>query len=265
MIELDYSTYGHQRHEQTIVFLHGFMGSKRDWEGIAASLSECCFCLVPDLPGHGGSAGRLDQSWDMDSTARSLIALLDSLQIRESYLAGYSMGGRLGLYLALHYPDYFPKAVLESASPGLRTEPERALRVAQDEQLAERLQREDFPTFLQAWYRQPLFQSLQSHPGFNDMLARRLENAPAALAKSLLEAGSGVQPPLWERLAGHKMPLLLVVGEKDVKFRGIAGEMQQVNPRVEVAVITGCGHNVHFENPQAFREQLVAFFCLEHE
>lgn len=260
MIELNYATYGHQNHAKTVVFLHGFMGSRRDWDGIAAALGEHCFCLVPDLPGHGGSAGQFDQSWDMESTARSLIALLESLQIRKSYLAGYSMGGRLGLYLALHYPRYFPRVLLESASPGLKTAAERAARIAQDERLAERLEREDFPSFLQTWYRQPLFQSLQIHPGFREMLARRRENNPAALAKSLREAGSGVQPPLWERLAGHKMPLLLVVGEKDVKFRDIAGEMQRLNPRVEVEVIAGCGHNVHFENPQAFREQLVAFF-----
>lgn len=217
MIELNYTTYGHQGHEKTMVFLHGFMGSRRDWDGIASSLSQYCFCLVPDLPGHGGSTGRLDQTWDMDSAARSVIALLDSLQIRQSYLTGYSMGGRLGLYLALHYPQYFPRVLLESASPGLKTAAERSARITQDETLAARLQQEDFPTFLQSWYCQPLFQSLQSHPGFSEMLARRGENNPAALAKSLREFGSGAQPPLWERLAGHKMPLFLVVGEKDIK------------------------------------------------
>ena len=263
MIKLNYSTYGPRSQQPVILFLHGFMGSRRDWHRIASGLSERCFCLVPDLPGHGGSAGGLDQSWDMDNTARSLIALLDSLQIRESYLAGYSMGGRLGLYLALHYPHYFPKTVLESASPGLRTEAERAARTAHDKRLAERLLREDLPTFLQEWYRQPLFQSLQTHPGFSDMLARRLDNDPAALAKSLREAGSGVQPSQWERLETHKMPLLLVIGEKDVKFHGIAEEMQQLNPRVEMAVIADCGHNVHFENPQAFTEQLIYFFRLD--
>lgn len=242
------------------LFLHGFLGSGAEWEEIISRLSGRFQCLAVDLPGHGRSAS-LDRrrSWNMENTAKAVIALLQNLGIRKCFLAGYSMGGRLALYLTLTYPQYFAKTILESASPGLKTEPERRERIARDEQLAQRLEEEDFREFLHDWYRQPLFQTLAQHPRFEEIFQNRLQNDPRGLAKSLREMGTGAQPSLWERLPGNKIPLLLVVGEKDAKFGALAGEMAEHCPAVSVQVIPGCGHNVHMENAGVFAEALIKF------
>lgn len=66
--------------------------------------------------------------------------------------------------------------------------------------------------------------------------------------------------PLWEDLRHNKVPLLLVVGEKDDKFKKIAQKMfQEVNHEArsiddskricEVVEVPNCGHAVHLENP----------------
>lgn len=72
-----------------------------------------------------------------------------------SFLAGYSMGGRIALYLALRFPNLFRKTVIISASPGLKTEEERQTRKESDERLALNIE-ENFESFLREWYSQPL-------------------------------------------------------------------------------------------------------------
>src|SRR5512132_713198 len=41
----------------TVVLVHGLGGAARNWAAVAPALAECRRVLVPDLPGHGGSAG----------------------------------------------------------------------------------------------------------------------------------------------------------------------------------------------------------------
>ena len=53
-------------------------------------------------------------------------------------------------------------------------------------------------------------------------------------------------PPLWDRLGELTMPVTLVVGERDAKFRAIAERMG-----APVVVVPGAGHAVHLEAPAA--------------
>ena len=59
------------------------------------------------------------------------------------------------------------------------------------------------------------------------MRAQRRRQDPARLAAALRAFGTGVQPPLHDQLAGLRMPVLLMAGEKDAKFAAIASEMAQ--------------------------------------
>ena len=81
--------------------------------------------------------------------------------------------------------------------------------------------------------------------------ADRLRNRPAGLARALRGLGTGALPSLWERLPEIQMPVVLVVGERDQKFRAIATEMASRLGRAEVVVVPGAGHAVHLEAPEA--------------
>jgi len=235
-----------------VLFLHGFLGSCRDFDKVVCHLSDEFCCLTVDLPGHGGTVvGGPDEHYTMASTAGALVDWLDHLNISSCCLVGYSMGGRLALYLALEFAKRFPKVVLESASPGLKTEQEQQERLRHDRALADRLEA-DFPTFLTHWYSQPLFRSLQTHPAFDQVVNQRSQNNPCNLAKSLRYLSTGLQPSLWGRLAQHTNPLLLLVGEHDRKFLGINQDMVSSCPAARLEVIPECGHAVHLECPKAF-------------
>jgi len=235
------------------------MGSGRDWQAVIANLNSKFQCLAVDLPGHGRSPANNDEPMTIENTAAALLEMLSEINIANCHLVGYSMGGRLALYLSLLFPQKFSGCLLESASPGLKTGGERAERRRRDAQLAEKILHADFKRFLREWYRQPIFAGLSESPRFEAMLKRRQNNSAAMLAKSLREMGTGSQPSLWGKLKSLKLPLLLVTGEFDIKFSRIAARMAALHPDVRHMVVKNCGHNVHLENPERFSEVLDAF------
>ncbi|WP_119066277.1 2-succinyl-6-hydroxy-2,4-cyclohexadiene-1-carboxylate synthase [Rubrobacter indicoceani] len=246
------------------LFLHGFLGSGADWTGLAGDLP--FRLLVPDLPGHGAAVGLPQELYSMEGAAEFMLCMLDGRGVETCNIVGYSMGGRLALYLALRHPERVKALVLESSSPGLKTEKERAARRKSDKRLADRLEasdREDLRCFLEGWHRQLLFASLADHEGLTEKLvAERLSNDPRELARSLRSMGTGSQPSLWDELPDLRVPTLAVAGELDGKFRGIAREMARLSENIEIVVVEGAGHNVHVEKPQEFA-RLVGSFSRE--
>jgi 2-succinyl-6-hydroxy-2,4-cyclohexadiene-1-carboxylate synthase len=243
-----------------ILFLHGFMGDSNEFNEAISLLSNKFCCLAVDLPGHGKT--RIlggEESYTMSNTALALINLLEQLTIKSCCLVGYSMGGRLALYLNLHFPQYFSKVVLESASPGLKTQGDQLKRIQQDFELAHQLEKSDLITFLSNWYNQPLFASLKKHPDFETLIANRLQNNPLELAKSLRNLSTGCQPSLWEKLKRNKNAMLLLVGEYDMKFIALNSEMTRLCNCAKLEIVSRCGHNIHFENPNAFVETVKSF------
>ncbi|MBD0388579.1 MAG: 2-succinyl-6-hydroxy-2,4-cyclohexadiene-1-carboxylate synthase [Nostoc sp. C3-bin3] len=252
------------RNKPLIFLLHGFMGNINEFDEAIKILTEDFSYFTLDLPGHGktqvlGS----DEYYTIQRTAQAIINLLDELKIDKCYLIGYSMGGRLALYLTLHFPERFIKVVLESASPGLATEAERLERVRRDAQIAKKLSRSiiqtDFAAFLSNWYNQPIFGYIKNHPEYDRMIESRLQNNPQELDKSLRFMGIGCQPSLWEKLQKNKIPLLLLVGEYDEKFISINTKMAQMCEFAQLKIISNAGHNIHFENTLAFVENIKDF------
>jgi pimeloyl-ACP methyl ester carboxylesterase len=79
--------------------------------------------------------------------------------------------------------------------------------------------------------------------------ADRLKSQPVGLARALRGLGTGALPSLWDRLGEVAMPVSLVVGERDEKFRTIAARMASALPQADLAVAPGAGHAVHLEAP----------------
>lgn len=242
-----------------LLFLHGFMGSSRDWAETLEQLPEYR-CIVVDLPAHGLSAGCSADLYSMPRTTLALLAVLDELGLGYCVPVGYSMGGRLALNLALAHPDRCRALVVESGSPGLASDRERKSRREWDETKACELERQGLDGFLEAWYRQPLFHSIRRNQArFASLIERRRQNNIAGLALSLRLMGTGSQDPLWNQVPGIRVPWLAVVGELDAHYRKIMQDMVSVSRKGRLATISDAGHNTHFENPTAFSRTLREF------
>lgn len=217
------------------------------------------YCILPDLPGHGQTLSA-PGDYTFSATAITLLTLLDHLNISRTHLLGYSMGGRLALYLLCHYPGRFMNTILESASPGLKTSEERKLRIERDEAIAQRLETIPLTDFLLQWYSNPLFASLQARPDlYAAMLKRRQHNRPVALAKALRGFGLGKQNALWHHLPNVERSLLLLVGALDSKFVAINRDMAIQCQSASLKLLEGCGHNAHLENPELYALTVTSF------
>lgn len=223
-------------------------------------MGDRAFCIVPDLPGHGSSLELPLDTYTVEGATRAVIGILDELEVARPTVAGYSMGGRLALYLALRYPGRCAGLFLESASPGIESEEERALRRAADKEKAKRLESGDFDGFLRDWYRQPLFASLVRDEGLlRQTVAARRHNDPGELAISLRGMGTGSQPSLWNELEGLDVPALAVSGGLDENYAMISSSMEVIIQSIETEVIPGAGHNVHDEAPAEYVALLADF------
>ena len=258
-IQFHYQFQGDSK-KPLILFLHGFLGNGNDWNEVIKIISRHYYCLTIDLPGHGKTTLKKNHDFSFEKTALALIEFLNQLEINKCHLIGYSMGGRIALFLALYYPQYFDKVVLESASPGLCTEREQKERIAQDEKIAQTLETGNYEAFLSKWYSQSLFSGLADNENFNQLLQRREESDPKALAQSLRLLGTGKQPSLWQEISRSKIPILLIIGGEDIKFQSIANDMKKLNQFMQIQVIEKCSHNVHSQKPKEFANRIFKFF-----
>ncbi len=217
------------------ILVHGFTQTADSWDPVLDALGPAADVLPVEVP----------EALDFETTA----AVIGARGGPARYV-GYSMGGRLCLALALERPDLVQSLVLVSASPGIRDERERRARRAADEQLAHDVERDGLDAFLERWLAQPLFASLpREQAGFD---ARRRGNSVERVTHQLRALGQGVQPSYWDRLGALAMPVLLVTGAYDRKYRELAEAMAAaIGDHARHVVVPGAGHALHLEQPAA--------------
>jgi 2-succinyl-6-hydroxy-2,4-cyclohexadiene-1-carboxylate synthase len=257
MVEVNGVCYGVQEHGSgfPLLLLHGFTGSSASWTSLVPALSERHRVITVDLLGHGRSDAPEDKSrYAMEQAAADLERLMGILNATPAHVLGYSMGGRLALYLALTRPYLVRSLILESASPGLETEEERIQRQHSDEQLAGWIEANGITAFVDRWEQLPLFASQRKLPAELQLSlrAQRLQNRPRGLANSLRGLGTGAQLSLWPCLSELQMPVLLLAGTLDKKFTAINQRMASLIPNATLCVIESAGHATHLEQPTAF-------------
>jgi len=128
-----------------LVLVPGFTHTAASWDPALAHLPPDLEAVAVDVPTGLGFV----------ETA----AVIDEREGRAVY-AGYSMGGRLCLRLALDRPDLVRGLATISTSPGIADDAERVARREADEQLARDIERGGVDAFLERWLRQPLFATL---------------------------------------------------------------------------------------------------------
>jgi 2-succinyl-6-hydroxy-2,4-cyclohexadiene-1-carboxylate synthase len=217
---------------------------------------------VVDLLGHGQTEAPTDPDrYTIEQSASDLAGLLTTIAPGPINLLGYSMGGRLALYFARHYPYLVQQLILESASPGLPDATAQQERVRSDEKLANDIETQGMAAFVKRWEALPLFATQQALPAATQstLHKQRLRNRPHGLANSLRGMGTGAQPSLWEQLSTLSVPTLLLAGALDQKFRVIAEQMATYLPKATVAIIPDAGHTIHLEQPKAFQTAVINF------
>jgi 2-succinyl-6-hydroxy-2,4-cyclohexadiene-1-carboxylate synthase len=265
-VAFHYVTVG-QPTNPPFLLLHGFLGSHQDFLQILPALSQHFYCIIPDLPGHGHTLTR-GRGYNFLFMAQAISDFVDALELQTIYLLGYSLGGRIALYLSCFFPGRCRRTIVESASPGLKTEDERWDRSVRDHELAYQLHTTPLADFLTQWYSNPLFASLKEHPDtYAAMYQRRLQNNTISLGDVLHSCSLGRQPSLWETLLeldacplNPDKSIRLFAGELDNKFVEINQEIVTCCPQTaSLKIFEACGHNIHLEAPNAYAQAVIEY------
>lgn len=228
-----------------MVLVPGFTQTAASWRGVSQVLREAGEVVALDVPTRATFA---------------TTALAIGTQGKRAVYAGYSMGGRLALRLALDRPELVAALVLVSSTAGIADEAARRERIESDEELAESVERDGVAAFLERWLAQPLFATVPAGaPG----LVERQGLSARYLAHCLRVLGAGAMEPMWDRLAELQMPVALVTGRTDAKYERIALAMLERMPGDVVHVRLDGGHALPLEQP-AVLGGFIASFAARH-
>jgi 2-succinyl-6-hydroxy-2,4-cyclohexadiene-1-carboxylate synthase len=241
-----------------LIMFHGFTGRGANWLPFCSTLGKGSTLIMPDIIGHGLTAAPQDDEslhrYSMESVAHDFLTMIDQLGYEKVDILGYSMGGRLALSMAVLFPDRVRKLILESASPGLKTEGERQERNLADKKLGQFMHEKGMETFVDYWENLSLFESQKSlaREKRSAIRKQRLMNSPIQLRKNLINMGTGNQPSYWGRLDEIQAEVLMIVGGLDLKFCRIAEDMQKTLKKGKIYQVKQCGHAIHVEQPEKF-------------
>lgn len=241
-----------------IVLLHGWLGCGADFEAFAdAPQFDGRTVLAFDLVGHGESPDP-DREYDFADVARWVVEALPSPTVD---LVGYSMGGRVALYVAGMHRERIRRLALIGAHPGIDHPQHQRDRLELDAERATSLIA-DPASFLEQWQTLELFGPATSAP-WAAVRARRVEASAATVfgwSRALLCLSTGRQLSLWNVPYGVALPTLFAVGAHDEKYLDVAREFAALNPAVvSIGLIVGAHHAAHLDRPLDLARRVCQF------
>ncbi|WP_197713944.1 alpha/beta fold hydrolase [Polynucleobacter necessarius] len=273
MVYMDVAALG--RPKGVVVLFHGKNFSSDYSAPTIAGLSKDGYRVIsPDQVGFGKSS-KPDVAYHFDDRAANTQALLKSLNIQRASVVANSMGGMVGIRFARLYPQTVQQLVLENPLgledysrdiPTQKNDDLLKLEMAQTET--------SYRRFLQSYF--PNWQP--SYEKFVEVYVRVQKDLdyPAYANTSVLTYQMIVEKPVVSDLSDLKMPVLLVIGQKDptvfgrrfapqeaVKSLGNFPELgkkaQSVIPNAKLVPIENVGHVPHVEVPDQFVKIVVEF------
>ena len=176
-------------------------------------------------------------------------------------LLAYSMGARLALGLLARYPACFRNATLVGARAGLANASARLNRQRWEQTIIDELVAEPrarlSKAFALRWQDLPALRSRWLTPETQDeLLSVRLSHHPLGLARAMEALGLGRMPNLRPELRRARVPIRLLVGQDDERFRADATELVGLLPSASVGIVERAGHNVLAERPDLVAAEL---------
>lgn len=237
-----------------LALIHGAGDNLHMWWEQVPVLSERFQVLTYDVRGFGETEFP-ESEMTMDLLADDLYELLRALDIDGAYVLGYSMGGRIGLQVALKHPEMVKALVL--ANSGVGAAPRRPDAEERRRAMVSMLEAGD----IEAISEQMAVSSFS--PGFKERNPEqfqrykdvKLRNDPSGFARLWGAMGTATPPALGDLAC----PVLIIAGDKD-------GYMPLEGARASQAAIPGSrlevlptGHAAAIEAPEDFNRIVAGF------
>lgn len=223
----------------TLVFLHFFGGSAREWQDVMNQLSNQYRCIAIDLRGHGDSDD-FPAAYAVDDMADDIADLLRTRNVDDFVLVGHSMSGKVALALASRQPAGLQSLLLVSPSPPV---PEPIPADERQKLLAGYGKRLAAETMAKNTTAVPVSEAVRKQ-----IIADSLRTAKPAWDAWLLR---GSNEDISARMATINVPLRIIVGSED---RALPPDVQRTMTLpyltdVTLEIINGAGHLLPWEVP----------------
>jgi 3-oxoadipate enol-lactonase len=238
-----------------VVLAHGIATDLGLWDGVARLLAPRFRVLQYDARGHGGS-DTPPGPYDLDLLGRDALGVMDALGIGRAHFVGLSMGGMVGLGLALHHPDRLLSLACcnarASAPPAYRDAwAQRAAAVA-----AQGMEAMVEPS-LSRWFA----------AGFREAQPDTAARVATMVRGTRPEGYRGCAAALQDldygaRLHAITVPTLYLTGAEDAGAPPeVMRVMAEATPGARYVEIPGAGHLSAIERPEAVAEALQGFLA----
>ena len=249
-----------------LFFLHGFLGRAQEWQFFAKSLEKDFKSSLISLPGHLEKGveefdSQAMQGLSFDFLAKELEELVSKETELPKVIVSYSLGARIALETIFRKPTLFSACVFESPSVGIEDRASRLEREQLDRKRSEELREGEFAEFLRAWYAQPVFSKTYLTEEVLENRIKECENYfdKLLLALVLERLSPGKQEYNFLKLKDIKAPSLILVGERDQKFREKGLSISKELEKGKLVLVSKASHNVHQDAPMQFLNNVRTF------
>jgi pimeloyl-ACP methyl ester carboxylesterase len=253
-----------------VVLIHGLGATKTSFFDATAALSRAGYRVhALDLPGFGSSSKPLLASYDAPWFARTVLGVLDALDIDRAHLVGNSMGGRVAIEMGLMAPQRIGGMVLLCPAVAfVRRAWHPLVRLLRPEfgLLPHGFSRETVERQLFAMFADP--DALD--PAVADVAVDEFQRiyGSAAARHAFLASARNIylSRPFGDRgfypaLSGLQPPALFIWGTRDPLIpAGFSRHVREWLPSAEQIVLERCGHVPQIERPEQTSGIIRRFF-----
>lgn len=245
-VRLHYAEQG-PHHGPAVILLHGYSDSWFSFSRVMPLLPADRRIIAPDLRGHGGS-DRPRSGYRMTDMADDVIRLMDALNVPSAVIVGHSMGSFVAQAVVERAPARVSQLVLVGSAPHADNQVVQGVRKAV-EGLRDPIDEGFVREFQYGTVSAPVPSTFMEQAIANSRLM------PAAVWREVLDG-------IIEYRASVRLPI------KTLVLGGVHDEVFSVNeqirlaaeyPNVKLRLIDDVGHSLHWEHPQRFVQELVAF------
>ncbi|MPZ99900.1 MAG: alpha/beta fold hydrolase [Dehalococcoidia bacterium] len=238
---------------EPILLHHGYTASRVNWMPVAERLQDRYQVILMECRGTGES-DHTEGGYDIPQYAADVVGVADHLGLDRFTFGGHSMGGGIGYWLALEYPERLERLVLVAAIPADGTGPATPLREAARRRRVER----DVDAMLRQHRAMRIRPEVETEEWFADRVRHILECSDGHFdggARTMSELRAG------ERLGEIATPTLVIAGAADGLLRANLRDFQRL-PNASLHVLNRVGHEVAVHAPDAVADVIADF--MEH-
>lgn len=239
------------------LLVHGFTGSKLDFQDRLEGLADLRRVIAYDQRGHGETSNQ--QPYTFEALVADLISLLDALDIEQCDLLGHSLGGMVAMRAVLTYPERFRSLILMDTAPApldLWKPRDRKKMVAAVLEHGCESMLDGMRGVLPTPGQQLGIDRLGEAEHWRRIGVKLEQMDPQAFAE--LSALLVAHASLTERLAQIRVPTTVLVGERDQAFLRPSRLMADRIPDARLVTIPLAEHCPQYENEPAWREAVRA-------